>query len=70
MLTDYQCYRSMSWTTDSDECENDCGIVMCEENYVEGRRGHYCSIACRDDAEDSGGADSWHSEREDFHSDG
>jgi hypothetical protein len=53
MLTDYQCYRSMTWTTDSDECEAGCGAVMSEGAYAEGALGHYCSAKCRS-AEESG----------------
>ena len=52
-LTAYQSYRSMSWTTDADKCENDCGVTMSEEHYVEGRYGHYCGTACKAAAEDT-----------------
>lgn len=66
-LTAYQSYRSMSWTTDADECEEGCGTVMAEGRYVEGRYGHYCSKRCARAASTGGGADE---PREDFHSDG
>lgn len=51
-MTDYQRYLAMGWASDSDECENACGVIMAEERYVEGSLGHYCSEECRDDAED------------------
>lgn len=50
-MTGYQSYRTMKWTSDSDECENACGKTMCEGHYVEGRFGHYCSDECLEDAE-------------------
>ena len=65
-LSDWECYRSMSWTTDNDECENACGRVMGPDAYVEGARGHYCSHECRDESEYSYEDDY----REDFHADG
>lgn len=66
-LTAYQCYRSMDWTSDQDECEADCGTIMAEGRYVEGDLGHYCSEDCRDESEDG---DYIHEPREDFHADG
>lgn len=53
-MTEYQSYRTMSWTTDRDECEAGCGTLMAEGRYVEGRWGHYCSSACRLDSESAG----------------
>jgi len=55
----------MTWTTDADECENACGVVMAEGRYCAGSLGHYCSRKCRD-ASESGGEPTF---REDFHSD-
>jgi len=69
MLTPYQCYRSMSWTTDGDKCEAACGATLSEGRYTLGRLGHYCSEACCDKEEGQGeGADC--PSREDFHADG
>lgn len=50
-MTAYESYRTMSWTSDSDECEADCGVIMGEGRYVEGDLGHYCSEDCRDECE-------------------
>ena len=52
-MTAYQQYAAMSWTTDSDECEEGCGAVMSENSYVSGTLGHYCSTGCRSRAEAS-----------------
>lgn len=50
-MTAYESYRTMPWTSDSDECEADCGVIMGEGRYVEGDLGHYCSEDCRDECE-------------------
>lgn len=57
MSSAYECYRSMPWTTDRDPCEADCGTVMGEGRYAEGRYGHYCSERCRAEVESGGPTD-------------
>lgn len=57
MSTPWQAYRTMSWTSDNDECEQACGKTMGPEAYVEGELGHYCSRKCRDEAESGGLSD-------------
>ena len=51
LKTDYQCYRSMKWTTEDDRCEWCNSRTMDEDFYVGGHLGHYCTKACRDEAE-------------------
>ncbi len=59
-MTDYDSYRTMPWTSDHDECEAGCGVVMAEGRYVEGDHGHYCSRRCLYEQEgDSGPSDAW-----------
>lgn len=53
-MTPWQCYRSMSWTSDNDECENACGKILGPDSYVEGNLGHYCSEECLSEMESWG----------------
>ncbi len=61
-MTAYQAYRSMSWTSDADTCD-DCSTVLKEGAYKEGRIGHYCSKKCRARAEAGENSDERASER-------
>ena len=47
MMTDYENYLSMTWTSADDTCEANCGNVLSENKYIEGRFGHYCSKQCK-----------------------
>ena len=53
-LTAYQSYRSMSWTTDADKCEECNDVTLAEGSCVVGLFGNYCSEECCIEAEGSG----------------
>lgn len=57
MNENWNAYLSMSWTSEDDECEAACGVVMGPDRYVEGHLGHYCSTKCRNDSESGGYVD-------------